>query len=395
MKKILFLTLGIASCATSFAQVADGYYRVKNVGSDRYLYVTDNQGYARLQGTDLVHDLDAIILRKGLDNCITDPSSILYVKRNGTTNKYDLYSQGTSVKEMAEGHTIMIDPKSGYYTVGTTEKGFNAYLGDVTTNNYEYGKIDTKAKDKFNLWNPISVKSSTDNYFAVNTNISYNSQYYTTLFADFGFQPAGKGMHVFSISKVDEANGLVCMTEINGIVPNSTPVIISSDTDVFSDNRLDLHYSKASLSVVNKLSGNYFNYNNQFLLEGKIPEAKPGYERFYKYSVKPHNSQKDYDPSTMRILGLTSDGKLAFKKMTKEECPYLPANQAYLVVSPNAPDNLLVLSEEEYNASTRIDVLDAGTKTAVTYNLLGKVVENTDNLPAGIYIIGGKKMVIR
>lgn len=395
MKKILFLTLGIASCATSYAQVADGYYRVKNVGSDRYIYVTDNKGYAKVSGTELICDFDAIVLRKDLENCITDASTILYVKRNGTTNQYDLFTQGTSVKQMADGHTITINPSSGYYTVGASEKGFNAYLGDINTSNYQYGIIETKSKDKYKLWNPIPVKSSSDNYFAVNAEIPYNSQYYTTLYADFGFQPVNKGMHVFSISKVDETNGLVCMTEIDGIVPNSTPVIISSDTDVFSDNRLDLHYSKASLSVVNKLSGNYFNYNNQFLMEGKIPEAKPGYERFYKYSVKPHNSQKDYDPSTMRILGLTSDGKLAFKKMTKEECPYLPANQAYLVVSPNAPDNLLVLSEEEYNASTRIDVLDAGSKTAVTYNLLGKVVENTDNLPAGIYIIGGKKMVIR
>lgn len=395
MKQISTLLFSLFLVPSAIGQVADGFYRVKNVTSDRYLYVTDNEGYARLEGTDLVHDLDAVVLRKGLEHAITDPSSVIFVKRSGSTNIYDLFCQGTSVKEMAGGHSIMVDPKSGYYTVGTKEKGISAYLGDATTNSYQYGRIDTKASEKYNLWNPISVDAKSDNYFAVQPEIEANGSYYASFYASFGFQPSSADMQVFCISKVDEKNGLVCLSELSGIIPNSTPVIISSNSNQVSDNRLDLIYSASKLTEKNKLSGNYFNYDNQFLADGFIPEARPGYEKYYKYSVKHHNSQTKYDPSTMRLLGLSPEGKLAFIKFSAADCPYLPANQAYLKVSSNAPDCFLVLSESEYNASTSIDSIVLDDDSELTFDLLGKRVDKSTKLPAGIYIIGGKKTIIR
>lgn len=394
MRNYFTLLLSLSLFCPAIGQVADGYYRVKNIGSDRYLYVTDNKGYAKIVGTDLVYDLDAIVLRKGIENTITDPSSIIYVSRQGSTNMYDLFCQGTSVKKMADGHSIMIVSKSGYYTVGTTEKGFNAYLGDVTTNSYQYGKIGTMAKDNFNLWNPIPVSAGSDNYFAISPNIKVEDTYYTSFFAEFGYQPTNTSTQVYTISMVDEENGLACMSELKGVVPNSTPVIISSISDNVSENRLELCYSNSKVSG-NKLSGNYLCYNNQFLSDGFIPEAKPGFEKYYKYSVKSHSSQTKYDPTTMRVLGVTPEGKLAFIKLSSSECPYLPANQAYLTVSSSAPDQLLVLSESEYKALTSIDNLTVDENDVLTFDLLGKRVDKSNKLPAGIYIIGGKKTIIR
>lgn len=392
MKKSLLFLLLVASSSLS-AQVADGFYRVKNVGTERFLYITDDNGWAKLEGAALKHDLDAIVLRKGLEYAITDPSSILYVQREGSTNNYNLFSQGTSLKSMTSGKPIEIKPNAGHYTVGATQSGFSANLGDVTSAAFgQYGKIDTKASKKNNDWDALPVSSSSDNFFALKPSVEANGMAYTAFYAAFGFTPASDGMHVYYISKVDPKKAAVCLVELTGIIPGSTPVIVSSPSTDVAKNKLNLNNNGGALSAKNNLAGVYFNHSNQFLIDGKVPEAEPGYEAFYKYSVNLHTNRKAYDPQTMRVLGKSSDGKLAFVKASID---YLPANQSYLVVPAGSPDCLVVLSESEFNSISSIDEVDFDSSADEIYNLLGKKINNNGSLPSGIYIINGKKTVVR
>lgn len=392
MKKSLLFLFLLASSSLS-AQVADGFYRVKNVGTDRLLYIADDNGWAKLEGMALKHDLDAIILRKGLENAITDPSSILYVQREGSSNNYDLFSQGTSLKTMTSGKPIEILPQAGHFTVGATQSGFSANLGDVTSAGFgQYGRIGTTAKNNSNYWDALPVSSSSDNYFALQPSIEVNGVAYSAFYAAFGFSTASEGMHVYYVSKIDVNKSAVCAVELSGVIPNGTPVIVSSSSSDVSKNKLNLTNSNSSLSG-NKLAGVYFNHSNQFLIDGAVPEATPATQSFYAIkSLHPHTNHKAYDPQTMRVLGKSSDGKLAFVKASLD---YLPANQSYLVVPAGAPDCLVVLSESEFNSISSIDEVDFDSSANEIYNLLGKKINKNGSLPSGIYIINGKKTVVR
>ena len=94
------------------------YYRVRNFGSDRYVYVRDNY-----DGSDLmrqVGDFGAIELWKGVST-IDDPATVIYIIKysNGT---YNLQAQGTGVRELT-GFSVHITErlKDGTYKVYATK----------------------------------------------------------------------------------------------------------------------------------------------------------------------------------------------------------------------------------------------------------------------------------
>ena len=121
-----------------------------------------------------------------------------------------------------------------------------------------------------------------------------------------------------------------------------------------------------------------------------------------------------FNESTMRVLGV-KDGKLAMvtdnnsalKIITKSNGVkerYIPANKAYLPISSSdtaaTANGVKLLLPDEYAAATSISKVvseEKPTKEGI-YTLTGvKVKEGnaSENLPNGIYIINGKKQVIR
>ena len=373
MKKFFTLFISSSLFFVSFAQVNSGYYRVKNAETGRYIYVCDNEGKAELNGAQVKTDLDAIYLREGLDNAISDPGSIVYVNQKGSD--YNFMSQGTSVYDII-GHYVSLISRSGHYAVGATVHGVAAYLSDAQTNNSkEFGIISTDSKGK-KLWEPIPVSSSSENYFGVSPTISFEDKYYSCFYASFGFSPVSTYTKVYYVSAVKEG-GAVLLSEIKDEVPASTPVIIECESAAPSDNKLDIKTVKSSVSS-NKLKGVYFDTDNSRK----------------SYAAKIHINQKEVTDN-IRILTVV-DGKLVFAKSTLKT---IPANSSYLEVSSRAVDNLEVFfSKAEFEEFVGVDALDAisaDSDALEVYDLLGKKVQNTSNLPAGIYIIGGKKTVIR
>ena len=94
----------------------------------------------------------------------------------------------------------------------------------------------------------------------------------------------------------------------------------------------------------------------------------------------------------MRMLGLSTDGKLAF---VKSDIKYLPANKAYLKVSGTAPDVFRVVTEEEYQEIvTGINEIASPVNNGqkVIYDLQGRRITAPSK---GLYIVNGKKVVIK
>ena len=107
---------------------------------------------------------------------------------------------------------------------------------------------------------------------------------------------------------------------------------------------------------------------------------------------KKHHNVTAYDAATMRMLGQTTDGKLAF---VKSNIKYLPANKAYLTVTSSAPDVLTVVTQEEYEQmTTGIEEMTSPVNNGqkVIYDLQGRRITAPSK---GLYIVNGKKMVIK
>ena len=88
-----------------------------------------------------------------------------------------------------------------------------------------------------------------------------------------------------------------------------------------------------------------------------------------------------YNASSMRVLGVTAAGKLGFVSesdnlVTYNGTRYLPANQAYLAVSADAPSELTIVTEEEYQKAL------AERSYTLTYLVDGKVF-HTESHKAG------------
>ena len=131
----------------------------------------------------------------------------------------------------------------------------------------------------------------------------------------------------------------------------------------------------------------------------------------------------EFNKNTMRVLGLVdierdnSNGKITGAKLALvNEASntynnslalnngYIPANKVYLPISSSdaaaTANGIKLLLPDDYAAATSISKVTCEDKPAQegVYTLTGikvKDTNSTDNLPSGIYIINGKKQVIK
>lgn len=373
MKRFLFFlfSLLLSSFVCAQTTVKDGFYRVKNYGSGRYCYVTDNKGYIYTTSTTV--DVEAIELWRGFDKAISDPATIIYIKK--VNSQYDLQAQGTSTKKLIDQYvTLAYRAEMNAYKCGGTAKSMTKWLCDAETANIDYGYMCDGyggLDAKYTYWTIIPVTTEDDAYFGVKPDFDVDGTYYKSMYASFPFSFSSAGMKAFYISKV--WGDMAVISEVkDGMVPAETPVIITCGSADPSDNRLDIGLNGAANISGNLLSGNYF-----------MRDVKGT-----------HRNVSDYDATTMRLFGTTSDGKAGF--VTSSEA-YLPANSAYLKVPAGSPAELRLVTEEEFAAGiTEIEV-DATIDNKAIYNLSGVKVASgagaLEKLPAGIYIVGGKKVV--
>ena len=331
MKKTLLFTLLLTFTIASHAQLnGDGFYRVQNVTTGRYVRIADNRGSLNIQAATA--DLGAIRTVRDFNNVVSDPGTIIYIKKVGVgsddTPRYDLKAQGTGVYEII-GHYGQIKEtrKGGTYHAFASAYGQTAYVADeyylVNGEFEEYGVIDPKETKTREWWiHPMNQEDG--KYFGITPECGSGASYYSTIYASFPFSFHSEGMKAYYVCAIDSQYGIAVWKEVTGDIPASMPVIIASSTNNPATNRLDIHTSNAKAASDNLLRGVYF-------------DLEKG----------PHANRTSYDAKTMRVLGQLADGSIGFKK---SDINYIPANKAYLPVPASAPDELKIMTSSEYEA---------------------------------------------
>ena len=394
MKRIsILLLLAIFGLNSTFAQngtgfIGDGYYRVCNLVTKRYIYVTDNKDY--YDKTRDVGDFQAIQLWKDINRAVSDPASVIYMDEVSSGN-FDLKGQGTGVRALTGYYVNAKKITTGIYEVSATAHGVTKYLSDDEQSSTAQGMMGTKGTGNYRRWIVDKIETNhASNYFGIKPTIELNGKYYQPFYADFPFKAVSPNMHIYYIS--DETGELALIQEIEGGIPANTPVIIECTSADPSQNRLELLTTSPAKITGNKLSGVYF-------CNGKRPkESTDAYTKFDAAKMRVFNVANGK-------LVLTNDatGRLTEVKTTDWSDPWyptikikcLPANTSYFKADANTP-NVIQLTDDPTNISSIPFCKEKVSATGV-YTLSGtrlRTDNNTEGLPAGMYIVGGKKMAV-
>lgn len=388
MKKRLFLLLlGCATLLGAQAQLSGaGYYRVKNVSTGRYMSLSDNQS----RGVDFnscTADCGAMQTSKIMDNIYSDPGSIFYLDHIDGVS-YNVVGQGTSLHDIIN-YYIYISPVGSYYKIYQEQKGQRVTLSDLDDVEEDESYVATTGGKT--TWY-ITPLNTTDNYIGVKPTISVGDKHYAAVFAGYPYT-LGTGMKAYYINKVIENEGVVIIKELTGTIPAKTPVLIECSSTDISKNQITPVLNSDAVPSDNLAMGVYFCLGDRW---------------------SAHYNSTKFDPSTMRVLSLNTYGNLAVSTSTQNlktvmieprgadgkhlTVTAIPANSWYIPVSSSAPSELKLVTAEQYATGIK----DITVKPASLYNVytlegvqIKKNATSISDLHQGIYIINGKKVVIK
>lgn len=397
-----------------FAQYSGaGFYRIKNRGeAGRYISIENDKVS---EESKKISFSGGKSVRAGMESLKTvrnkdyNPGTILYI--SGKSSGLTLEAQGMNTDELLNkfgysGYKLKLNSKG---ELNTTYSGYQIDLIDF---GYDYpvkkdafcavatlSFISTNSIGSYALWDFIKIDNENE-FFGVNPseNIKIGDKYYTTLFTSFAYQ-LREGMKAYYIDQhIYDANHepIAELKEIvDGLIPAATPIILECSSSTVSSNKVTLLNENHSPITGNELKGRVFCF---------IPGEKE--DQNMKNALA-------FNENTMRVLGV-KDGKLAMvadnnnslKVVTKsngEKEKYIPANKAYLPISSSdasaTASGIKLLLPDEYAVASSIKVMseDKSVKEGV-YTLTGvkvKDISSTENLSSGIYIIGGKKHIVK
>ena len=388
MKKRLFLLLlGCATMLGAQAQLSGaGYYRVKNVSTGRYMSLSDDHS----RGVDFnscTADCGAMQTSKIMDNIYSDPGSIFYLDHIDGVS-YNVVGQGTSLHDIIN-YYIYISPVGSYYKIYQEQKGQRVTLSDFDDVEEDESYVATTGGKT--TWY-ITPLNTTDNYIGVKPTISVGDKHYAAVFTGYPYT-LGAGMKAYYINKIIEKEGVVIIKELTGAIPAKTPVLIECSSTDISKNQIAPVLNSVAVPSDNLAKGVYFCLGDRW---------------------SAHYNSTKFDPSTMRVLSLNTYGNLAVSTSTQNlktvmiepkgadgkhlTITAIPANSWYIPVSSSAPSELKLVTAEQYATG----IQDITVKPASLYNVytlegvqIKKNATSISDLHQGIYIINGKKVVIK
>lgn len=382
MKRMAVVLLAVATVMPAVAQLGnDGFYRVQNAKSKRYATVVDNKAENKDVTSTTNIDLYAINTRKA-DEVMSDPGSVFYIEKEEVANGYILRAQGMDTYKLTNMYLKISSPDeiAGAYYLYGTDSGMWRFLkeSDSKYNTFGFYYVATEAdrRNESCRWNIIPVTDADDQYFGLKTDIEVDRKHYSTLYTSFAYQ-LSTGMKAYYIR---QCNGQMAeMIEIAGnIVPEKTPVIIECSSNKAADNRITPLKDNQDGIVQNQLNGVFF----RNVIKWSDKTEATGH---------PNWNATNYDATTMRVLGMVN-GKLAFVK--DEDLDYLPANKAYLMVNSSAAANIELVGTDKYPSGINDLKTEKNTSKKSIYSLTGEKVSR-ENVPTGVYVIDGKKTIIR
>ena len=406
MKKLISSAVLVLCCTLSAnAQIPNGYYHIKNAVTGRYISIndTDPSNYPVSQSGDV--NMAGMRTFINYDTVSVSPSCVFFIKSLGD-DKYDLISQGSSIYEMANKKlSINITPAGGgKYTIWGSYSGITKYLSDGSASSKDSWMMNRLEETRY--WIPIPI-NTTDEYIGIRPDVKTASgSYWGTIYAGFSFRLASPGMSAFYVSNA--AGKGFTMEEIKeDYISAGIPVIIRCNSQNPADNKIE------------PVIGGYDFYHVNWL--GGVYCALSG--------VAKHFNAKDYDPVTMRVLGTSSEGELAFIKAKPENLYndfYLKGNKAYLNVNPGDADVMILNGYDNPDDPNPDDpnpddpnpddpnpddpnpddpnpddpdgitTINSDVKSDnVFYSITGVKVSEGTIPSAGIYILKGKKVIIK
>lgn len=388
-KTILSLALACLTGLSAQAQLnGDGYYRIQNAITKRYMSLTDNTSRGlQIQSSSI--EACALMTKMNWEEVSSDPGTIFYIEKVG--KEYNIKGQGSDMHNMT-GYYIFLEQKGNYYWATQTQKGVTVYLNDEWdfTEGENIGYIlSTGSATK--VWS-IKPVNTDNNYLGVKPIVKANGKYYASFYAAYPVSAASEGITFYYISSVDENNGVVKYKKIEGTVPAATPVLIECSSDNPADNKLKVETQNAAQIQGNKLTGTYFGIGSD---------------------LTAHYNFIKFDANSMRYLGVGTNGELTFNNSDQymsnvlepipgeDDSDYyptvkaIPHNTGFLKVSSNCPKELKM----ELETSGIKEIVADDNKPANIYNLNGMIVRKgattVENLPKGVYIFKNKKVVVK
>lgn len=412
MKKVLLTALVAFMVLPTMAQF-EGFYRIRNNGAaKRYISIKNNKVEKRAKEVEIAAGANVEISVWSLQTVkdpTTDPGSILYIA--GNSSDLSLEGQGMRTRDLLSQYKLQNNgsalfsevTKSGVSITAYMADNYEAEIGDNAEVRIIAGSKVTPNYGSYKAWEVIKIDNK-EEFFAADPELKIGDKYYTTLYTSFAYElPEGvKAYYVDDHEYVKVVSPVAELKEITDIVPAATPVILECTSDKIEDNILKPIAGSDAQSAVsgNELKGIYF---CGYLMAG-------GKERTKDWYLDEWKNVTVYDNETMRVLGKDAEGNLALIPATNNELvvtdlgKYLPANKAYFTISEKEAEatknGIKLLNKADFDTATAIQsvVSKTATEKSGIYTLTGaRVAEgnSTEGLTKGIYIINGKKVVVR
>ena len=237
------------------------------------------------------------------------------------------------------------------------------------------------------MW--ILEKVDDTNYFGVkpSTNMrGRDGKYYTTLYVDFPFQIKGD-VKAYTIEGVEAKNAdgyyfakVKKLAQQGDVVPAQTAVVLECNSTNPADNQLLPQGDEKFNPSDNRLCGTFFGE----AINGLTVKDGTGAE---------HNVTRD-NIRAFNINTADSRNPIGFYKV-KSNVTNIPGNKAFLVLTNAEAQAKGFVLEFEDGGTTGIETIENSkhsTESGVYYDLQGRRVENPTR---GVYIVNGKKVVIK
>lgn len=305
----------------------------------------------------------------------------------------DRINQGQTYYLMS-GALKKIDNGRAYNPSDLTNTSHNEYEGTlpkfdfVNNNNTDtYFGPELPVTGDAAMW--ILEKVDDTNYFGVkpSTNMrGRDGKYYTTLYVDFPFQIKGD-VKAYTIEGVEAKNAdgyyfakVKKLAQQGDVVPAQTAVVLECNSTNPADNQLLPTGDEKPKQSNNRLCGTFFgeSINGLTVKDGTGAERNVTHDNIRAFNINTADSRNP----------------IGFYKLNNTVTT-IPGNKAFLVLTNAEAQAKGFVLEFEDGGTTGIETIENSnhsTESGVYYDLQGRRVENPTR---GVYIVNGKKVVIK
>ena len=312
----------------------------------------------------------------------------------GTTRAENRINQGQTYY-LISGALKKVDPSgTAYNPANPTGTAHNEYDGteakfDFVNNNTtdEYFGPELPVTGDAAMW--ILEKVDDTNYFGVkpSTNMrGRDGKYYTTLYVDFPFQIKGD-VKAYTIEGVEAKNAdgyyfakVKKLAQQGDVVPAQTAVVLECNSTNPADNQLLPQGDEKFNPSNNRLCGTFFGaaINGFTVKDGTGTERNVTHDNIRAFNINTADSRNP----------------IGFYKLNNTVTT-IPGNKAFLVLTNAEAQAKGFVLEFEDGGTTGIETIESSknsTESGIYYDLQGRRVENPTR---GVYIVNGKKVVIK